>query len=109
MPEPTWDPIICEAIRTRRVLEFDYNGKHRVVHPYCHGLTRKGQESLRAVQVDGTSRPDGFGFGKMWTVAQMELLRLTDVEFPADDPDYNPADSAMMVIHCCVDPKKNDE
>jgi len=103
MAERQWDPTICEAIRTLHVLEFDYDGKRRVVHPYCHGVTTKGGETLRAVQVDGVARPGGFGFGKMWTVAKIQGLRLLDVTFVPDDPNYNPADSAMAEIHCGVE------
>jgi hypothetical protein len=30
------DATICQAIRTRVLLEFDYDGRHRVAAPYCH-------------------------------------------------------------------------
>jgi len=93
---------ICDAIRTLAVLEFDYNGQHRIVNPYCHGFTRKGLETLRAVQVDGASLSGGFGHGKLWTIAKISNLQRTGTTFVPDDPDYNPADIAMAEIHCCV-------
>jgi len=98
-----WESRICEAIRTRTVLEFDYEAYHRAVHPYCHGATAKGHEVLRAVQVEGKSRSGGFGYGKLWTVAQMKNVRLTGRGFVPDDPDYNPNDTAMVEIHCRVE------
>ena len=91
---------ICEAIAARRMLEFDYGGFHRVVHPYCHGFTRNGAETLRAVQVNGGSRGGGHGYGKLWTVAKMSGLRISERTFAADDPDYNPTDTALPRIHC---------
>lgn len=94
--------IICEAIRKRLRLEFRYRGLHRVVEPYCHGTSTRGIESLRAVQVRGASSSGGFGFGKLWTVADISEPRLTQESFPADDPHYNPDDSGMTQIHCRV-------
>ena len=97
---------ICEAIRGQRILEFDYGGYHRVVQPYCHGFTRNGAETLRAVQVNGDSRSGGHGFGKLWTVAKMQNLRVAAQTFQADDRDYNPNDTALLEIHCRVTPAR---
>jgi hypothetical protein len=95
---------ICQAIKFLRVMEFEYGGGHRVVHPYCHGVTSTGHETLRAVQIDGRTRPGGLGFGKLWTVAKMSHIVVTERRFVPDDPHYNPDDSAMAVIHCRVEP-----
>ncbi|HEX6737826.1 MAG TPA: hypothetical protein VF310_06135 [Vicinamibacteria bacterium] len=95
---------LCEAIRSLRVVEFDYGpGGRRIVHPYCHGVTATGAESLRAVQVAGSSRPGGLGFGKLWTIAKMANVVVRDESFDPDDPDYNPDDTAMVEIHCRVE------
>jgi hypothetical protein len=93
---------ICRAISAQRMLEFDYGGYHRVVQPYCHGFTRKGAETLRAVQVSSDSRSGGRGYGKLWTVAKMQNLRIAVSTFHPDDPHYNPNDSALPEIHCRV-------
>jgi len=97
---------VCEAIGSQQMLEFDYGGYHRVVQPYCHGFTRKGAESLRAVQVNADRRADGSGFGKLWTVAKMQNLHVAVETFDPDDPDYNPNDTAMSEIHCRVKPAR---
>jgi hypothetical protein len=94
--------VVCEAIQAHLLLEFQYGGRRRVVAPYCHGVSRAGSEVLRALQVRGSSRSGGFGFGKLWTMASMTGVRMTDEPFTPDDPDYNPADSAMRSIHCCI-------
>ena len=101
--------MICEAIGGQRMLAFDYGGSHRVVQPYCHGFTRKGAETLRAVQLNtdsSDSRSGGRSFGKLWTVAKMQNLRVAGETFVPDDPDYNPDDSALLEIHCCVTPAR---
>lgn len=94
--------LLCEAIATRKVLAFTYEGHARVVAPYCHGFTRRGDEVLRAVQLRGASRSGHFASGKLWTVSKMRLVRTLDEEFVADDPDYEPNDSAMARVHCRV-------
>jgi hypothetical protein len=93
---------ICEAIRGLAVLEFQYKNKRRVVKPYCHGYNKKGEEILRAIQVEGASSSGGFGYGKLWAIGEIHGLRTTGQTFVPDDPNYNPADSAMAEIHCCV-------
>jgi len=95
------ETAICAAIKARVRLEFEYEGKRRVVEPYCHGRTKNG-EALRAVQVGGESRSHGFGFGKLWMVERMSALRTTSERFEPNDPLYNSQDSAMLAIHCRV-------
>jgi hypothetical protein len=94
--------IICEAIRKRALLEFEYHGLPRVVAPYCHGISTRGVEVLRAVQVRGASASGGLGFGKLWAVAGMLNTRTLSESFAPDDPDYNPNDSGMKQIHCRI-------
>jgi len=57
--------LICDAIRHRALLEFDYDGLHRIVQPYCHGTTGTGRESLRAIQIGGESRGRLITSGKL--------------------------------------------
>jgi hypothetical protein len=93
--------VICAAIRDCELLELDYDGMRRIVAPYCHGFTSKG-EVLRAIQLRGESRSRGMGFGKLWMVDKMINVRRTGDTFVPDDPHYNPNDSAMTRIHCRV-------
>jgi hypothetical protein len=95
-------PLICEAIRKRAVLEFEYDGLPRIVVPYCHGMSTAGHELLRAVQIGGASASRGFQAGKLWTVAKMRQVSIARETFLPNDPQYNPNDSAMASIHCRV-------
>jgi len=94
--------LLCEAIKTRKLLALTYEGHPRVVAPYCHGFTRAGDEVLRAVQLRGSSRSGLFGSGKLWTISKMRLVRTLGEGFVADDPDYEPNDPAMGRVHCCI-------
>lgn len=95
--------LICEAIRERRVLEFEYQGKPRVVEPYTHGLSTRGAEVMRAIQIGGESRSGGFRFGKLWYVDEMKNVRLSEKHFEPSDPNYNPNDTGMKAIHCRIE------
>ncbi len=91
--------VICQAIRMRRRLTFEYEGQRRIVEPYCHGFGSQDTELLRAIQVAGASRSRGFGFGKLWRLDKMSRVELRDESFSPDDRNYNPNDSAMARIH----------
>lgn len=92
--------VVCTAIRQRTMLRFEYDGKSRLVQPYCHGVSSAGHEVLRAVDVSG--RGPGFGFGKLWLLTKMSAVVDTGTAFLPDDPNYNPNDSAMRSIHCRI-------
>jgi hypothetical protein len=95
--------LICKAIREHRLLEFQYHGKLRVVAPYCHGTSTRGTDVLRAIEVGGAAgATSGPRHGKLWALADMVALRILDVPFLPNDPNYNPNDSAMKEIHCRV-------
>ena len=94
--------LICDAIRRLALLEFDYGGLHRIVQPYCHGTTGTGRESLRAIQIGGESRGGLIASGKLWTVAKMIDLKVSERTFVPNDPHYNANDTAMASIHCRV-------
>jgi len=96
-------PLICQAIQQRRKLAFDYNGLHRIVAPYCYGISTTDAEILRAIQVGGQSSSRKYGIGKLWTVSLMSKLELVDETFVPNDPNYNPNDSAMKRIICRID------
>ena len=90
-------PLICQAIRSKRRLHFEYGGHQRIVEPYCHGRNSKGAHVLRAIQVNGPE--EGRGFGKLWMIEKLVTAELGEV-FEPKDPNYNPNDSAMVFIHC---------
>jgi len=94
--------LICEAIRNRALLRFRYRNRLRVVAPYCCGVSTRGADVLRAVQVRGESASGGLGCGKLWTVAEIVGLKMLDEAFAPDDPNYNPQDSAMIRIYCRI-------
>lgn len=94
--------LICTAIHRRVLIAFEYHGRPRVVAPYCHGVSTRGTEVLRGVQVRGASSSGFLKTGKLWAVDEMVNPRITDEPFTPDDPQYNPSDTAMKEIHCRI-------
>jgi hypothetical protein len=96
--------LICHAIHHRLLLQFHYHARLRVVAPYCFGVSSRGIDVLRAIQVRGLSTSGGtsLGFGKLWAVEEMVDLQRLDEIFTPDDPNYNPNDKAMVRIHCRI-------
>jgi len=89
------DPLICQSIREKRCLLFQYKWQNRVVEPHAHGEDHDGDTSLRAWQTSGLRR----GW-RMFHTAKMQGLRLSDKTFSQARPGYTPNDSAMPVIYC---------
>ena len=92
--------VVCKAIASRRLLEFDYDGHHRVVEPHCHGRGAEGQDFLRAYQVAGTSASGPLGW-KLFDLARVRNLRVLNGSF-VRRADYRPDDTSMHPVHCCV-------
>lgn len=58
---------------------------------------------LRAIQVRGSSSSGKLGLGKLWSLEQMMGVRVSDETFIANNPNYNPNDSAMTRILCRIE------
>lgn len=94
--------LICEAISTRAVISFNYDGGMRIVEPHCHGISTKGKEAMRGFQIKGTSQSGEFYGWKLFTVAKIGNLRILDQTFEKNRSGYNPNDSMMQQICCHV-------
>ena len=93
---------ICSAIKTKRIITFYYDGGLRRIEPYCHGVTKKGNEVLRAFQISGYSRSGSPIGWKLFSVSKISNLKILDETFHSIRRDYNPNDSVMSRIFCRV-------
>lgn len=92
---------ICQAIQENRVIEFYYDGHYRKVESYCHGTSKRGKESVRGYQVAGGSNSRNIPFWRLFTIAKIGDLSLTDETFQGNRPAYNPNDKDLRV-HCNI-------
>ena len=94
--------VICAAIKARAVVQFHYDGGLRTVEPYCHGISRAGEEVLRAYQTAGYSKSGNPVGWKLFEVAKISRLQTPSQTFTKNRPMYNPNDRGMRQVHCHV-------
>lgn len=87
---------IVNAIENQNLLEFEYEGYSRVVEPHCYGLTTKGNEAIRAYQVEGYSSSGRMGW-KLYDLSKADNFEILDDVFETRD-DYKQGDKGMSEI-----------
>jgi len=90
-------PII-EAIRSRRLLVFHYDGGKRIVEPHTYGLDRRRREVLCAYQVEGASRTGQHQGWKNFVIGELTDLRVDTRHFTQPRPQYCRDDGAFVQI-----------
>jgi hypothetical protein len=97
-------PLICEAIREGRAVSFLYgpdSGRFRTVVPLGYGLGRKGYELMRGFQVAGWSASRTLPAWRLFIVAKMRSLSVTQIPAGAIVPARSPhPDPAMVEVYC---------
>ena len=93
---------ICEAIRARRLLMFEYADLMRVVEPHLYGVNSAGHDALTAWLRPGHSRVDPQGGWRMYLVSDMHALQPLDETFERPRPGYNARDPRMERVHCAL-------
>ena len=87
---------IKQAITNKKIIEFFYDGKQRIVEPYLIGNTTTGKQSLRAYQIGGNSNSK-IPSWKMFTIVKISNVKVTDDAF-SKRSDYKPNDKGMIRI-----------
>lgn len=94
--------MICEAIKSKRTLCLNYGGGARVVEPHCYGVSRNGEELLRAYQTSGHSNSGESSGWKLFTVREISNIQLGASEFSGSRPLYNSKDPVMESIYSAL-------
>ncbi|HCQ12811.1 hypothetical protein [Flavobacterium sp.] len=88
---------IIEAIENQNIIEFYYEGELRVVEPHCYGVSKAGNDVLRAFQVDGYSSSNKMWW-RMYTESKMQQVKSIDQNFTPRN-DYRRGDKDMVKIY----------
>ncbi|MCA0348730.1 MAG: WYL domain-containing protein [Bacteroidetes bacterium] len=88
---------IIEAIENQNVIEFYYDGELRVVEPHCYGVSKAGNDVLRAFQVDGYSSSNKMWW-RMYTLSKMQQIQIVEDTFSSRN-DYKRGDKDMIRIY----------
>jgi len=84
-----------------KTLTFHYEGGPREAEPHCHGLSKAGNEVVRAFQIAGASESGNTTGWKLFEVDKMTGVGIGD-SFEGPRPGYNPNDKAMKSVHCHI-------
>jgi hypothetical protein len=91
-----FNPVICQAIEGRRVLQITYEGKIRLVEPHAYGIDEEDHELLRAWQL--SPLPDDW---RTFSVDKAAYIAIADIRFSQPRPGYKRNDAAMRKrIYC---------
>ena len=80
---------LIDAIRERRVVEIDYRGGTRLVHPHAVYRAGNGSLCLDGLQVSGESRSGRLPGWRVFRLMQITDVNVLDARF-IRDPDYEP-------------------
>lgn len=90
---------IKNAIQSKCLLSFNYDGFQRVVEPHTYGIDSKGHTALRAYQVRGGSESGEYVGWKLFHVDRMQQVTIVSQHFSVPRPKYQCNDSAFRIIH----------
>lgn len=92
--------LLCDAIRTRRLIRFIYDGYERVAEPHLYGISTANHEVLSAYLVGGWSATEGAPGWRKYLVHDMHDIHVLAESFEGPRPGYNPEDRQMRQMYC---------
>lgn len=90
--------LLIDAINSKAVVTFTYDGIERVAEPHAIGSTRAGSECCRLFQTAGGHVTPGHDWD-LCQVGKMRNLRMTGASFAAPRPGYKRGDSHLARIY----------
>ena len=98
--------LICSAIRSRRVIEFRFQGSSRTVEPFCLGtlLSRTDTVSLLAYLLDGPGESPETAGWQLYRLADIEKIRILDDMFSGVRDGYDSRKAGIVTVYCSVLP-----
>jgi hypothetical protein len=94
--------LICRAITERHLVQFMYNGRSRIVEPFCCGIGTTGNYVLRGFQVRGSDKTKPLCW-RLYELAEMSQMSITQHSFKGNRQEYSPEDSAITEIFCRIE------
>lgn len=92
--------ILCEAIRSRRLVEFSYEGSIRLVEPHMIAANELGHHALSGWFVAGLSKSGTPGW-REYLLSKISNLRIRDEKFSGPRAGYNPSGGPKFPLVYC--------
>lgn len=95
--------VICEAIASKRLLQFNYHGHNRVVEPHLLGQDRSGNDVLCAYFIGGFTQSSLSRRWRRYFVKEIHDLTELAERFDGPREGYDSGDPSFHRIHCCLE------
>lgn len=92
--------VICQAIQEKRLLDFTYEGHHRVVEPHAYGVNTKDHNALRCYQVGGSSDSHKQPYWRLFLESEIRGLTMLPQQFANARQGYKRNDKDLERIFC---------
>ncbi len=93
--------LLCRAIADKLLVQFKYDGRSRIVEPFCCGMSTAENYVLRGFQIRGSDKTKPLCW-RLYELAEMSQLSVTSHSFKGKREDYNPHDPQMTEIICRI-------
>jgi hypothetical protein len=92
--------VICEAIKKKNLLRFQYHKYDRVVEPHLLGQNKANNYVLSAYLVGGFTKSADPRHWRRYLVKDIRFLTKLNQRFERSRKGYNPNDPTMAKIYC---------
>lgn len=86
------DLIIRKAINEKKLLDYNYDGHHRIVEPHVYGR-KDGEDSILVFQLRGQSSSGGLPNWRRMNLKGITNMTMLDETFPGRRPVSGPHSS----------------
>jgi hypothetical protein len=91
---------ICDAIRSRRLLRFVYDGYERIIEPHSHGINSANHEVVSGWLVGGWTKTETEPGWRNYLVTDMHDVHVLAESFAGPRPGFNPHAPYIRQIFC---------
>ena len=93
--------LLCRAIADKLIVQFKYDGRSRIVEPFCCGIGIENNYVLRGFQIRGSDKTKPLCW-RLYELEEMSHLNITQHRFKGKREEYNPQDSAIIKVFCRI-------
>jgi len=97
------DRMIVEAISNKKILEFNYDGYHRIAEPHVYGRSN-GTLQILVYQIEGGSSSGGLPQWRRADVDRISDMQVTNRDFAGRRPYPSGKHSSFDEVIMIVDP-----
>lgn len=93
--------LLCRAIAEKRLVQFKYDGRSRIVEPFCCGTGRAGNLLLKGFQIRGSEKTKPLCW-RVYELSDMSQLSVTQHGFTGKRDDFVAGDKAIDRVLCSI-------